>query len=179
MTINVGELRKLLNKRIFGKTLLGREPYVFRTPARDDKGVVVGYAPAITGVSYQYVILMCPAPKKLIITGPGIGKSDILIGNDVPHIALIQPFFDQAYNFLSRPLPSKTILIGNLRETARKLQEKVRRDCMTHPMLESLVAEHTQTYLRTRHGSELFVRRLVCVCSATKDSSMGWVMQNP
>lgn len=157
-TIQIADLKKLLNKRIFGKALLGREPYVFRTPLRDDKQVVVGYRPEIEGVSYQYVILSCPAPRKLIVSGRGIGKSDIIIGNAVPHHALIQPFFDQAANYLTKPLPTKIILIGNLRETARKLQEKMRRDLLSHPLLASLVAEHTQTELHTRHGSHVYVR---------------------
>lgn len=154
----VEHIRKLHNKRIFGKVLLGREPYVFREPKRDDKGVIVGFTPKITGVSYQYVIVHCPAPRRLIVTGRGIGKSEIIIGNEVPFKALLQPYFDQVGNFLHRPLPQKIILLGNLRETARKLQEKVRRDCLSHPWLESLVAEHTQTELEARNGSHIYVR---------------------
>lgn len=159
MQIPIPELKKLANKRIFAKALIGREPYVFREPLRDDRGVVVGFNPKkIIGVSYQYVVLVCPAPKKLVITGRATGKTGVMIGDDAPHAALIQPYFDGAWNFLDRPLPTKIVVVGNLRDTSRRIQEQMRRDILDNEWMNRLVSEHTQTYMLMRNGSETFIK---------------------
>ena len=101
--ITLAELRELSKPRVFGRTLLEREPY----PAQD-------------------IALLCTHSHVLDVTGRGVGKSTVLIGDNGVRKASVFPWLAAALNGRDKPVPVRIVLIASVTDQAFEIQSAIR-----------------------------------------------------
>ncbi len=133
--INPVDFKRLYNRKVFGRHALNRFPY-----------------------SGQEVIILCTFPKILVVTGRGTGKSEVLIADDTIFKATVKPIFDGWMYGLKKPLTSKTIILGNIKSTAKMSQNNIKRGFKSSDFLWDMVEHATAEYMRTKDGSEISIK---------------------
>jgi hypothetical protein len=137
LNITPNELKPLYDRKVFGRYVLHREPY-----------------------NIQEVMLLCTHPRRICVTGRGIGKTKVGIGDDATFKTSVKPYFDQWLYGLDKPLPAKVVIIGNVKDTAKMSQENIRSNYQDSPFLYQFIdhSQFTQTNIKTINGSQILIK---------------------